>query len=242
MRRMKRTVRIVSLILVLVMVFAVSASAAEVTKLVTNKSRYGDCKIVMKKAGETLPIAYTTKFVNNSAKPLCVFQNVDQYVLTFTPNNPDEDFMVFLLKDGEIPTGDTIKYIDQVERTDTDTNTRTFVIYPSELGKGTYYIYVSSKSGGYTNVGSMVVVDPSALSPSDYHLGNADMDVDNQVNVMDVTAALQHTVEMKFLDGDAFLACDVNGDGFVNVMDVTALLQYTVEMIVAFEPVATSTN
>ena len=58
-----------------------------------------------------------------------------------------------------------------------------------------------------------------------------DVNNDGKIDASDALEALQHSVELKKLEGDAFTAADVTNDGTVDATDALNILQYSVELI-----------
>ena len=58
-----------------------------------------------------------------------------------------------------------------------------------------------------------------------------DVNNDGKIDASDALEALQHSVELKTLEGDAFTAADVTNDGKVDATDALNILQYSVELI-----------
>ena len=58
-----------------------------------------------------------------------------------------------------------------------------------------------------------------------------DINDDGNIDAADALEALQHSVELKTLEGDAFTAADVTNDGTVDAADALNILQYSVELI-----------
>ena len=58
-----------------------------------------------------------------------------------------------------------------------------------------------------------------------------DVNDDGKIDASDALEALQHSVELKKLEGDAFTAADVTNDGTVDATDALNILQYSVELI-----------
>ena len=58
-----------------------------------------------------------------------------------------------------------------------------------------------------------------------------DVNNDGKIDASDALEALQHSVELKTLEGDAFTAADVTNDGTVDATDALNILQYSVELI-----------
>ena len=58
-----------------------------------------------------------------------------------------------------------------------------------------------------------------------------DVNNDGKIDASDALEALQHSVELKTLEGDAFTAADVTNDSKVDATDALNILQYSVELI-----------
>ena len=226
---MKRTVRIVSLVLVLVMALSMGANAATVYNVAPKTDFYSDVMIVPYN-GDT-PVKFDTGLLTDATTPICIFENISKLRLTFTVPNTTEDFMVFLLKDGEVPQNGNIKYINQVA----GAASHSFDIYPSELEAGNYNICVSSKTGGYKNVGSIKVVATGGYTTPDYQLGDANLD--GVINIYDAQWVLRKIVgqitDNDYEDLNLVVADTVSGSG-INVYDAQAIMRYIVGQIISF--------
>ena len=58
-----------------------------------------------------------------------------------------------------------------------------------------------------------------------------DINEDTKVDANDALMALQHSVKITTLEGDAFKAADVNGDGKIDASDALYILQFSVKLI-----------
>ncbi len=61
-----------------------------------------------------------------------------------------------------------------------------------------------------------------------------DINDDGNIDASDALEALQHSVELKTLEGDALTAADLTNDGTVDAADALNILQYSVELIDRF--------
>lgn len=61
-----------------------------------------------------------------------------------------------------------------------------------------------------------------------------DIDGDGQVNILDITLALQHALHKKVLDENQLMAADVNYDGLVDIRDVVLMMQFCLDLIDSF--------
>ena len=124
-----------------------------------------------------------TGIVNGSTGT--VYKDAVKLELSFT-GSAGEQYAVFLLKGSEVPTENSVKYIDQTEGTSV-----TFTVYPYDLGEtGSYGLYVSSTNTAYTKVASFGVTDSWEEAP--YTLG--DVDGDGVVGAGDASLILQYSV------------------------------------------------
>ncbi len=62
-----------------------------------------------------------------------------------------------------------------------------------------------------------------------------DLDGDGQVNIFDITLAMQHALNRKILDEKQLLAADVNNDGLVDIRDVVLIMQFCLTLINSFD-------
>ncbi len=67
------------------------------------------------------------------------------------------------------------------------------------------------------------------IKASRYELGK--VNDDDSIDAADALLALQHSVHLTTLEGDAFLAADVSGDGHVDAADALLILQCSVNLI-----------
>lgn len=124
----------------------------------------------------------------------------------------------------DTPQAEDIVYIDQTMAME---GSVTFTAFPSALGKGEYYIYLSSNaseglgSSGLTQIGSFKSFVP-------YTLGNVDLDEENKINIFDALAVIDHVVGKSPLDGVALLAADVDDQAGVNIYDALEIINYIV--------------
>lgn len=126
------------------------------------------------------------------------------------------------------PTAADIVYIDQ----QTADSGVSFTAYPSALGKGEYYVYLSSNagsglgSGGLEQIGSFKGYVP-------YKLG--DVNNDGKITTADAVDILWAVTGKKELDGTQTLAANVNGDEQVDVTDATYILKFIVGQAVPYD-------
>ena len=92
---------------------------------------------------------------------------------------------------------------------------------------GTAVITATSQDGQWTAQCTVTVTD--------YVLG--DIDANNNINAADALRALQHSVQLIQLEGNAAKAADVNADGLIDAGDALLILQYSVNLIDHFSGV-----
>jgi hypothetical protein len=74
--------------------------------------------------------------------------------------------------------------------------------------------------------------DPNPVFEPDFMYG--DIDGDGQVNIFDITLAMQHALHKKALDENQLIAADVNYDGLVDIRDVVLMMQFCLALIDSF--------
>jgi Ca2+-binding EF-hand superfamily protein len=140
-----------------------------------------------------------------------------------TVEDTNTDFtgtLVYQYKDEE---GNWCDLIEETDRSDYDTSSRTHSFPLSEIenlseitqGKSTLTMRASFTSlNGKSNVSPEITVTlPKALSPYD-------VNADGEVDVTDITC-----VAAMILYGDTTTRGDVNGDGVISVADITAIAE-----------------
>lgn len=120
------------------------------------------------------------------------------------------------------PTVDDIVYIDQLTAVSSGVS---FTAYPSALGKGTYYVYLSTNAGSGLGKGGLEEVG-TFKSYVPYKLG--DVDGENGLNSYDASLILQHLVGTYEFVGNGGLAADVDCENGVNSYDASLILQHLV--------------
>jgi hypothetical protein len=145
----------------------------------------------------------------------------DAFVATVEDTNTDfTGTLVYQYKDEE---GNWCDLIEETDRSDYDTSSRTHSFPLSEIenlseitqGKSTLTMRASFTSlNGKSNVSPEITVTlPKALSPYD-------VNADGEVDVTDITC-----VAAMILYGDTTTRGDVNGDGVISVADITAIAE-----------------
>ena len=125
----------------------------------------------------------------------------------------DGYWLVLAQSDSDVPSENNIKYIDQSSASD---GTVSFNVYPSDLQKGTYYIYLVSTVGRGDPVVTFKYHQP-------YRLG--DVDDAEGISVNDALFVLQAVAKTRTLTGAKLLAANVDGVEGISVNDALFILQ-----------------
>lgn len=218
---MKRTIRLLALILTLTLALSAAAMATEIdyekgetnaTKSVSAVSLVEGCTVAFE--GEKLKVTYTNSALKEG-----------DMVIVFLLETKDEDGKITEVKTEEaakkliVPTAENIKYIDQsVAKATASNGSVTFDIYPQNHTSALVRIISVNKDGTLTdeNVAALKLF---------YTLGNVDDDA--VVTVFDALRVLRHAVGLESVDN--VLAADVDGDGVVTVFDALRILRFAVE-------------
>ena len=218
---MKRTIRLLALILTLTLALSAAAMATEIkydegetnaTKSVSAVSLVDGCTVAFE--GEKLKVTYTN----------ANFKDGDMAVVFLLETRSEDGKLVEEVKTTEAaakpiaPTIENIKYLDQGVAKATATNgSVTFDIYPQNHTSALVRIISVNKDGTLTdeNVAALKLF---------YTLGNVD---DDAVTVFDALRVLRHAVGLESVDN--VLAADVDGDGVVTVFDALRILRFAVE-------------
>ena len=215
---MKRGLALMLTLVLTLALLAVPAMAAEITPVVYDLEVKSGYTVSLKTANGGAAAAYTG-IVGNSYTGT-VYENAAKLTLTFT-GEAGKQYMVFLLEGKEVPTEDSIQYINQAD----GTVTVTFEIYPKDLkAEGEYHLYVSGTDLDYTEVATFSVTKSWEKAP--YILG--DVDGDGKINSIDALMVLQYNAQIEGYDElteQQLLAADVNRDNQVNSIDALAILQ-----------------
>ena len=223
---MKRTIRLLALILTLTLALSAAAMATEIdykkgetnaTKSVSAVSLVKDgCKL--KFDGDKLKVTYT----NSSLKE-------GDMVIVFLLETKDEDGKITEVKTEEAakkliaPTTENIKYIDQsVAKATASNGSVSFDIYPQNHTSALVRIIS-------VNAATNKVTDENiAAVKLNYTLGN--VNGDNNIDSRDALAVLQYALNK---NNEKFAlkvpqAADVNVDGQIDSRDALRILQYAV--------------
>lgn len=224
---MKRTIRLLALILTLTLALSAAAMATEIdyekgetnaTKSVSAVSLVKDgCKL--KFDGDKLNVTYTNSALKEG-----------DMVIVFLLETKDENGKITEVKTEEaaqtliVPTAENIKYIDQksVAKATASNGSVSFDIYPQNHTSALVRIISVNAAGTLTDV------NVAAVRRS-YMLGDANRD--GKVDLMDVSAVMMYVVytEKEEYQNIDLLASNVNGDDRIDVMDVSAILMYAVK-------------
>ena len=220
---MKRTIRLLALILTLTLALSAAAMATEIdygkgetnaTKSVSAVSLVEGCTVAFE--GEKLKVTYTNSALKEG-----------DMVIVFLLETKDKDGkLVEAVKTTEAaktliaPTTENIKYIDQSVAKATATNgSVTFDIYPQNHTSALVRIISVNKDGTLTdvNVAAVKLI---------YTLGN--VNGDKTINALDSLAILKYLSDKSSFPLKVPAAADANGDGTINAMDSLAILKYLV--------------
>ena len=220
---MKRTIRLLALILTLTLALSAAAMATEIdyekgetnaTKSVSAVSLVDGCEL--KFDGDKLKVTYTNSALKEG-----------DMVIVFLLETKDEDGKITEVKTTEaaqtliVPTAENIKYIDQSVAKATATNgSVTFDIYPQNHTSALVRIISVNKDGTLTdeNVAAVKLI---------YTLGN--VNGDKTINALDSLAVLKYLSDKSSFPLKVPAAADANGDGTINAMDSLAILKYLVD-------------
>lgn len=223
---MKRTIRLLALILTLTLALSAAAMATEIkydegetnaTKSVSAVSLVKDgCKL--KFDGDKLKVTYTNSALKEG-----------DMVIVFLLETKDEDGKITEVKTEEaaqtliVPTAENIKYIDQksVAKATASNGSVSFDIYPQNHTSALVRIISVNAAGTLTDVNVAAV-------KLNYTLGN--VNGDNNIDSRDALAVLQYALNK---NNEKFAlkvpqAADVNVDGQIDSRDALRILQYAV--------------
>lgn len=220
---MKRTIRLLALILTLTLALSAAAMATEIdyekgetnaTKSVSAVSLVEGCTVAFE--GEKLKVTYTNSALKEG-----------DMVIVFLLETKDEDGKITEVKTEEaakkliVPTTENIKYIDQsVAKATASNGSVTFDIYPQNHTNAVVRIISANKDGTLTdvNVAAVKLI---------YTLGN--VNGDKTINALDSLAILKYLSDKSSFPLKVPAAADANGDGTINAMDSLAILKYLVD-------------
>lgn len=220
---MKRTIRLLALILTLTLALSAAAMATDInyetgkqnaTKSVSAVSLVEGCTVAFE--GEKLKVTYTNSALKEG-----------DMVIVFLLETKDEDGKITEVKTEEAaktliaPTTENIKYIDQsVAKATASNGSVTFDIYPQNHTSALVRIISANSDGTLTdvNVAAVKLI---------YTLGN--VNGDKTINALDSLAILKYLSDKSSFPLKVPAAADANGDGTINAMDSLAILKYLVD-------------
>ena len=220
---MKRTIRLLALILTLTLALSAAAMATEIdyekgetnaTKSVSAVSLVEGCTVAFE--GEKLKVTYTNSALKEG-----------DMVIVFLLETKDKDGKITEVKTEEaaqtliVPTAENIKYIDQsVAKATASNGSVSFDIYPQNHTSALVRIISVNKDGTLTdvNVAAVRLI---------YTLGN--VNGDKTINALDSLAILKYLSDKSSFPLKVPAAADANGDGTINAMDSLAILKYLVD-------------
>lgn len=219
---MKRTIRLLALILTLTLALSAAAMATKIdykkgetnaTKSVSAVSLVDGCKL--KFDGDKLNVTYTNSALKEG-----------DMVIVFLLETKDEDGKITEVKTTEaaktliVPTAENIKYIDQsVAKATASNGSVSFDIYPQNHTSALVRIISVNKDGTLTDVNVAAV-------KLNYTLGDANGN--GTVEISDAVRVLRYIVNSEHPEEDGTFveqAADMNGNGTVEVGDVVAILK-----------------
>ena len=220
---MKRTIRLLALILTLTLALSAAAMATEIdygkgetnaTKSVSAVSLVDGCKL--KFDGDKLNVTYTNSALKEGDKDI-----------VFLLETKDEDGKITEVKTEEAaktliaPTAENIKYIDQsVAKATASNGSVTFDIYPQNHTSALVRLIS-------VNAATNKVTDENiAAVKLNYTLGDANGN--GTVEISDAVRVLRYIVNSEHPEEDGTFveqAADMNGNGTVEVGDVVAILK-----------------
>lgn len=223
MRKMKKRIFAAALCLVLVLgcggaVFAASETAAD--RLYDLTVAEGFTITPLDADGAAITAAEVNMDEDEDMET--VYSAAEMLELGFT-GEADQQYAVFLLYGGEIPTESNIRYIYQLPGVD---GAMTATIIPTEMAEpGTYYVCLSSYDE-YVTVGSFEVSAP------EYVLG--DVNADGYITAYDASLVLQRAAGTISFDSRQMKAGDTNLDGTITAYDASLILQRAAGIITEF--------
>ena len=153
-----------------------------------------------------------------------VYEGAEKFKLSFSGSA--DQYVVFLLKDGNVPTESNIAYIDQTG----GVTTIEFTLFPYQLESGNYNVYLSGTNFAYTRVASFKVTNSWEEAP--YTLG--DVVQDGRITAYDASLILQSISELTALTANQEEAADTDHNGTVTAFDASRIIQYVSEIISGF--------
>lgn len=157
-------------------------------------------------AGE-ISATYTAAGENETTAKLTIDASgytADQKTLLIVPSSVSLD---------KVTAGDVVQIDQNAEIVD--------VVLPADLKDGKYTVYMGGDGQVYL---------------TNFKVGNAssvlvgDVTQDEEIDLSDATAIVNHFVKIETVTGDALIAADVNYDDEVDLSDATCVVNYFVKM------------
>lgn len=157
-------------------------------------------------AGE-ISATYTAAGENETTAKLTIDASgytADQKTLLIVPSSVSLD---------KVTAGDVVQIDQNAEIVD--------VVLPADLKDGKYTVYMGGDGQVYS---------------TNFKVGNAssvlvgDVTQDEEIELSDATAIVNHFVKIETVTGDALIAADVNYDDEVDLSDATCVVNYFVKM------------
>ena len=153
------------------------------------------------------------------------YANANKFKLTCTGLSGQYSLVLLLKEDADqsdgtkgvpTPTESNLQYIDQQNIT----ATTEFILFPKQMEKGTYNVYVSTNSKDLKKVASL-----EYGTEPEYTLG--DVNEDTYIDIYDASALLSYLAEKRKLTAKGLLAADVAAEkGVIDIYDVSRILRY----------------
>lgn len=220
---MKRTIRLLALILTLTLALSAAAMATDIhyetgkqnaTKSVSAVSLVDGCTVVFE--GDKLNVTYTNSALKEG-----------DMVIVFLLETKDKDGKITEVKTEEaaqtliVPTAENIKYIDQksVAKATASNGSVTFDIYPQNHTSALVRLISVNKDGTLTDVNVAAV-------KLNYTLG--DVNRDKSIDSLDALRILQYAANRNNTNYalESVQAADVNLDKSIDSLDALRVLQY----------------
>ncbi len=174
--------------------------------------------------------AAETYSITHNAATTAVYDDVAKMSLQFS-GEASSQYLVFLLKDGQVPTANNIRYIDQSPAA--ADGSLQFNIYPDSLNAaGTYNIYMSGNAAdaAYQLVGSFEVL----ASWSEMQLELANVSGDTTVTAYDASMILSFLGKSLALTNTQQEAGMVSDDADLTAFDSSLILQKLANIISSY--------
>lgn len=217
---MKRTIRLLALILTLTLALSAAAMATEIdyekgeTNAIKSVSAVSLVKdgCELKFDGDKLNVTYTNSALKEGDMVIVfLLETKDKQAIT------DDTVELSIM-----PTAENIKYIDQksVAKATAGNGSVSFSVYPQNHTNAVVRIISANSDGTLTdvNVAAVKLI---------YTLGN--VNGDKTINALDSLAILKYLSDKSSFPLKVPAAADANGDGTINAMDSLAILKYLVD-------------